>query len=462
MRDRLRFPASALTGLLAAFLAARIAVWWGGTTFVAYDSFSYRLDPAFDRGPLVSLTGHAPRLCAVPLFYALFPNDGARVFAQWALGTVAWAVLAWAVWTCLRSPVARIAGAAGVLLLGLLGPVTNWDFAILSESVSISLGVLVLALTLRWLATGSWRALAGLTAVALCWLFTRPEIRLLVGLLLVLVVGYAVRVRPARVAAVASAGVLLAGLVWATAITPTVGRTFAGWSATQLPLEQETLLFRLRLQVLPDPAIARVYRDRLGMPDCPGAAQVAAGSEWAIVEFADAYRACPRLRAWGERNATSSGYRFALAAPGDYARFTAGALPRAFEGTVYAHVPRLARADKLVFAPHEYEPYLLLGGFAIAIAAAAGTGAWRRRRLLVATALVVALGSLASVLGGLMYSVGEYPRFGIQEAVGVRLALVLLLVAALDAGLARRTERRAAPRADQAARAADTPAPAEA
>lgn len=454
MRDRLRYPASVLTGLLAVFVFARIAGWLGGRVFVAYDSFSYRIDPALDRGSVVSLTGHAPRLWGVPLFYALFPSDGSRVFAQWAIGTLAWAILGWAVWTCLRHPTAKIVGASGVLLLGLLGPVTNWDFAILSESLSISLGVLVLALVLRWLSSGSRLALGGLTAVAVWWIFTRPETRLMVGLLFVVVAVYAVRVRPRRTVAAASAAVLLLAMVWATMVTPGVDRTFAGWSATRLSLAEETLLFRLRLQVLPDPEITRVYREQLGMPDCPAARQVAAGPEWAIQQFADAYRACPELKAWGERNATRSGYRFPLAAPGAYARFTAGALPRAFEGASYARVPHVGVLDKIVFAPHEYEPYLLLGGFAVALAAMLATGAARRRNSLVGTAFVVAAGSLASALGGLVYSVGEYPRFGIQEAIGVRLALLLLVVAALDAALE--------PRPDRSPEAAGTPVPAEA
>ena len=442
MRDRLRYPASVLTGLLAAFVLVRVGIGLGGRTFVAYDSFSYRVDPLLDRGSVLSLTGHAPRLWGVPLFYALFPDDGSRVLAQWAIGTVAWAVLAWVVWTCLAHPAARVLGAGGVLLLGVLGPVTNWDFAILSESLSISLGVLVLALVLRWLTTGSRWALGGLTAVAVLWLFTRPEIRLMVALLLVVIAGYAVRRR--TVAAAAAGAVLLVALVWATLITPTVDRTFAGWSATELTLSEETLAFRLRLQVLPDPQIERVYAQELHMPDCPAADAVAAGTAWAIVEFADAYRSCPELAAWGRENATSSGYRFAFAAPGPYAAFTARTLPRAFEGTRYAQVPHVGLLDKVVFAPHEYEGFLLLGGFAVAIAAVGWAGAWRRRRLLVGTAAVLAGGSVASVIGGLMYSVGEYPRFGIQEAVGVRLALVLMVVAAVDAALTRRTEARAA------------------
>jgi hypothetical protein len=74
-------------------------------------------------------------------------------------------------------------------------------------------------------------------------------------------------------------------------------------------------------------------------------------------------------------------------------------------------------------------------------AVAIATGAVRRRRVLVVTAFVLAAASGASVVAGLMYSAGIYARFGIQEAIGVRLALLMLVVAVLDTVVERARER---------------------
>jgi hypothetical protein len=43
-----------------------------------------------------------------------------------------------------------------------------------------------------------------------------------------------------------------------------------------------------------------------------------------------------------------------------------------------------------------------------------------------------------STVGGVLYGTGEFWRFGIQEAVGVRLGVALLLAAALDGYLKNR------------------------
>src|SRR5688572_18101089 len=108
--------------LLAVYLAARLVVLAGADIFTSYDTFSYayRGDPFYDRGPLVSFTGHAPRLWGVPLFYAAFPDDWWRAFGQWVLGTVAWASVATVLWTLMRHTAAKILAAGAVLLLALL------------------------------------------------------------------------------------------------------------------------------------------------------------------------------------------------------------------------------------------------------------------------------------------------------------------------------------------------------
>ncbi|MDP9799834.1 hypothetical protein J2S43_008346 [Catenuloplanes nepalensis] len=513
-----------ITLLVAAFVAARIVVGAGGRVFTSYDTYTYALrnDPAVDRGPVVSIFGHSPRLPGLPVFYALFPDDVWRVWAQWTIGTVAWALLAVALWATLSSLAARVVAALGVMSLGLVPAMTNWDFAILSEALSISLGVLTLACFLLWRRSGSVVFLAGTAGAGAWWAFVRPETRLPVGVLALAVLWVAwraSRTRPTTAPAAAGSsgaassgvgtsgavasdavggdasgsevagsgvagsgvggssgpdsgetasgasgvagteqgshagaapwwqpvrwwvpgargplvatGVLLLAIGWVTAITPTVTHTFPGWSATGLSLEEETLNYRLRLQVLPDPEISRVFREDLGMPDCPAANAVAAGKEWAIAEFAEAYRSCPELKAWGEENATSSGYRYALAAPDQYLGFLRDVLPRSLSGIVHTEVGQVlpAPVERLIFPPRqEFNPQI-----GVPLVLAMLLSVFTRRWLLWGSAFAVCVISAATILAGLSLSVGEYARFGIQEAAGFRIALIIAVALLIDA-----------------------------
>lgn len=448
-KDRLRraveYPGAVLTGLLVAFLAARIVICAQGKVFTSYDSFSYayRGDPAFDRGPVVSLFGDAPRLWGVPLFYAIFPGDHARAVAQWALGTVAWALLAWALWTCLRGMAARCLAAAGVLLLGVLPQVTNWDFAILSESLSISLGVLTLALLLLWGRTGSAWALAGATAAALWWTFTRPDIRVLTIVVIAALAVIAWR-RPAlRRGALAGAGVLAVAVLWCTAISPIVARTYTGWSATPTVQHEEgLLLYRLRIHVLPDPEAKAIFQREFGMPSCPGMEEIAAGPAWETARFALAYGQCPEFKAWGKENAGDVWQRYALAAPDLFARQTVDVVKLSLEGSDYAKTTRVAPAvvQKVVFPPRAWVLPVLTVGLLVGLVALVASGAFRRRTGLAVTGPLLAGAAMASVLAGIWYGSGEYWRFGIQEAIGIRIAVLIMLVTALDSALTPRDQ----------------------
>ncbi|MBM7787071.1 hypothetical protein [Tenggerimyces flavus] len=422
---------------LGLFVAARLEIWFGGSVFTAYDTASYLP---------VSFTGHAPRLWGAPAFYALFPDDVARTFGQWLIGTIAWVALAVALAIVLRTFVARVLATTTVLALGLLPQVTNWDFAILSESLSISLGLLVLALLLLWLRFGKLPLLVALVVIAFAWTFVRPELVLLVGVVALVLAVRAVRKR--QLATAIAAGLLIAGIGWSVAITPTVGKTFAGWSATGLTLREETLLYRLRLQVLADPRVENVFHTKLGMPDCPAMKRIVVaeqGKKWDMPGFAVAYRACPELRRWGAENAGRSGLRYVLAAPALFLEQTWSTMPRALVGTRYADVaaPLPLWADLVYFPRITVIVPVLLGSLSITLLAALAAGAWRRRRLLLGTGLILTVAASASVVAGLLYSTGENARFGMQEGVALRLAVLVLLATAVDSLLGRRRELRA-------------------
>jgi hypothetical protein len=441
LRRWVRLPEAVLAGLLAIFVAARVFICVRGDVFTSFDTFSYahRGDPAFDRGGLVSLTGHAPRLWGVPVFYAVFPNDQARAVAQWAVGTVAWALLAWALWTCLRTLVARIVAAAAVLAIALLPQVVNWDFAILSESLSISLGVLTLALMLLWARTGAVWYLVGGTAAAVWWTFTRTDIRVFVVFVILALAVAAWRRPPRRRHALVAAGVLVLATIWCTAITPVVDRTYTGWSATpEVRHEEGLMLFRLRLHVLPDPEVKAIFQREFGMPSCPGMEEIAAGPAWETAKFAAAYEQCPEFTAWGERNAADVWQRYALAEPGVFARQTREVVRLSVAGSDYAKTERVVpmTVEKLVFPPRSWVLKVL--GAALVLAAVALVLAARRRPDLALATAVVAVGSGVSLLAGIWFGAGEYWRFGIQEAIGLRLAVLVAVVAAVDSLLAAR------------------------
>jgi hypothetical protein len=442
-----RGPGAVLIVLLAGFLAGRLAIWSSGRIFTSYDTFSYayRRDPFYNRGALVSFIGHAPRLWGAPMLYALFSDDRGRTFAQWATGTLAWAALAWALWTCLRGLPARILGSGLVLLLGLLTPVTNWDFAILSESLSISLGVLVLALLLRALSTGSRVALAGMTAAAVWWTFTRPDIRVLVVLLVPVLAGYAWRNRPRCWFAIGCAGMLVVAIAWCTAIMPAMLSTYSRYSATpSVGYDEGLLIYRLRLHILPDPQVKAIFEREFGMPTCAATDRIAVSPQWQTVEFVGAYNSCPALKAWGQRNAGDVYNRFALREPRVYARITVKLLGLSLAGANYAK-PKVVvshAVEKAAFPPSRYTVGLVFGGLAVALALAVVAGAHRLRRLLFWTGVAVAVASGISVLAGIVFGAGEYWRFGIQEAVGVRLAAIILLSASADASIERAGQRR--------------------
>jgi hypothetical protein len=426
--------------LLAAYVIARIVVLAGGTVFTSYDTFSYALrgDPYYDRGSLVSFTGHAPRLWGVPLFYAMFPDDWWRSAGQWAIGTAAWATLAWVVWTLFRHVAAKIVGAAAVLVLALLNFVGNLDFAILSESLSISLGVLVLALLIRWIATDSRPALVIMSVVAFWWTFTRPDIQVFTVIVILVLIAIAWRLPRRRVPAAIAAGTLVAAVAWCSAITPVASDTYKDWGAVGASYQEELFLLRLRVDVFPHPGVKALFENEFGMPPCPGAERSAARAEWDIVEFANEYRACPELAAWGEQNMNAF-TRFAFAAPGEYLRMSYHLAGWSLSGGTYTHVPTIVPGvvHRLAFPGLPWSLPFTFGLVGIAVAFALLAGAYRAHRLAVWSATIIAAASTVSLLAGVAVA-GGFWRLGIQEALGLRIAIIMLTAAALDCVLTRR------------------------
>lgn len=119
--------------LAVAYTAVRASVVWGRTPARFPDSVGY-LDFAF--------FSPGSRLWPVTLVYALCNGDTARVAVQVLLGASAWVWLAGELSHGVRFPtVVR----SVTLVVGLVPQVVRYDLAILSESLSISLGVAAVA-----------------------------------------------------------------------------------------------------------------------------------------------------------------------------------------------------------------------------------------------------------------------------------------------------------------------------
>jgi len=120
----------------------------------------------------------------VPLFYKVCAsNVHGIVFGQATVGILAWIGLAGTLARRMRTPVAAMAIFATVLLFGLSDLIIRWDAVILSESLSITTTVALLA-SLLWLRRGdpAWKFGVVFVLVAV-WMTTR-ESHTYLGLLL--------------------------------------------------------------------------------------------------------------------------------------------------------------------------------------------------------------------------------------------------------------------------------------
>jgi hypothetical protein len=457
-------PLAVYATIFAIYLIARVITVAGGEVFQSWDSavYAYRDDPTRNRGPLLSFIGHAPRPWGLPLFFAMFPTDEWRAIGQSVLGAFAWTVLAWELTRHLKTRPAKYAAFASVLLFSALTNVTAWDFTILTESTTVSVGVLVVALLMRWARTDSWVPLAVATALTVWWTFIRPDIRVftvvVIGLLLV--AGWRIwrrrgaetAAKPRLLAIGASVLVLGLGIAWYSAITPSMDKAFAPYDgdairSDPLPADEELYVYRLRVDVSTNPEMWQAYKTKLGLPTCPEVEAFTHRSDWASVEWAQAYRRCQPMVDWVAQHKGGIFWTDILKAdPGLAIRRFLITSSLAIGGEVYAHVPQVVPApiEKIAFPSRRYGLPLALLGYGAALALALAAGA-RRYRIPLITSGVLMGAALLSIVATVVVHSGEYARFGVQETLATRVAMIILLACALDAWILRRRTRATAP-----------------
>ncbi len=152
-------------GAVGAFALARALPFGRARVGLDFDSFDY-LDLARHESIVGLLGAHRPPVYLFAL-KVLGENREVVTWMQLLVGVAAWTWLAFATARSLRTSAGRAVGLAAVLLLGSCLDVAQWDRVIGTESLSISLGVMIVAAALWW-----WARWSPVGVVALCLLVT--------------------------------------------------------------------------------------------------------------------------------------------------------------------------------------------------------------------------------------------------------------------------------------------------
>jgi hypothetical protein len=233
--------------IVAGFLILR-AIAVRSTALVYFDSGDYRH---------VDLLGGGRRPFVVPLLYWFMPSDGWRVVEQAVISAAAWLVLALVVMAELDDRRVRLGALTTILAVGLTTQITNWDSAILSDSLAISFTVLLIAAWLHFRRHHTVDALVGVLAATVLWTFTRElHVYFTVAAAVIAVVVAVGRARTERVV-----GVLAAGLLVIAVVGVVEDRRNQDTSI-------ENIAGVIGLRIMPDEPARAWFVDN-GMPDVP-------------------------------------------------------------------------------------------------------------------------------------------------------------------------------------------------
>ena len=222
----------------------------------------YRYVDSIDYDTL-DFTGRARRPWATPLLYWLAGEDSHRVVAQALVGAACWGVLAVELAAGLTHQGVRRAAVLVVLALGLATSVTNWDTAMLSESLAVSATALLAAAFLHVSRVRTMRSVALAAAATLLWGFTRQNHLVLLGLTVVAVLVIVVARRW-------SSGAWSRVLVALAAGTVAVGLLAVVSYGRNTEIRRFNLAMVIGQRIITDPERLGWFRDH-GMPLPPAA-----------------------------------------------------------------------------------------------------------------------------------------------------------------------------------------------
>lgn len=414
--------------LIALLLAARLVAVAGLRAYVYVDSGEYAT---------LDFSGRWRRPWATPLLYAVVGRETRyEVWIQAAVGAVCWSLLGLAVAAWFRDRTVRIAVVAAVCLLGLTTSITNWDTAVLSESLALSLTVLVIA---GWLALArrpSVGAAVLLGLATLPWLFVRQSLLPTAAMVVV-----AVAISAVVTWRKGGSWRVLAGL--AAALVVLTGVAAASYGRNQ-EIVTTNLTVIVANRVVPSP-------DRLawfvaeGMP-------VPTDGNW----DPNAMEKDPAFGPWVREEGRATYAKFLLTHP--WYTLTAPmpdmvSVRRSYGDPVEPKVTMLSPADgygtarpvipeqveQLVFEPGATGT--ILTALVLVLGWAALRWRWADRRWAVPLGVIVI--SLASLVVGWHGATPELPRLAIVSAVALRIGLIVLAGFLAEAELAGRRARRA-------------------
>lgn len=381
---------------------------------------------------VVDLSGRSRRPWATPLLYRLVPGDHRwEIVAQAVVGGIAWGVLALAVAAWFREPRVRLVMVGLVVALGLTTSVTNWDTAILSESLALSLSALVVAAWLDLVRRPTWSSGALVVAATLPWLFVRQS--LLPSALLV-----------AAAALVAALSTWRRGGPWrqlaavAAALVVVCGVASASYSRNQ-EVVGTNLTVIVANRIAPDADRLSWFGDH-GMP-VPASGALDVGSltddpafdRWVTGDGQGTYARYLLTHPWYTLTEPLPDLVGVRTSYGDEPEPQATMLaPADGYGSARPVIPELV--EQVIFEPGG------TGAVLTALVTVAGLSVLRRRqrdRRWVATLALVAI-SLVSLVVGWHGATPELGRLAIVAAVTLRLGLILQFGLLAEAELARR------------------------
>jgi hypothetical protein len=392
----------------------------------------------------------------VPLVYKVV-GAGQVIHAQVAISAVCWLALAAVVATQVRRRYLAIAAFTAVLAFSLSIWVTEWDHQALTESISVSLGALVVAAWLVYLRFPRALVAVGLSAVTLVWVFARDTNAYVLLLAVPVIAVWTFKThrfrRGTAVALIASCAIAAASLVVANAAhscvtgTKFVSRGEARAHSGYCTRRWYTLVNTIAIRVLPDRDASAYFR-RHGMPVPPllAASSGKTAAWYAPVYFAPSMQGFKR---WLDRSGRSTYVDYLWSHPDDVTppgRGVAALLaPRYGRRLTPDRVaePSLAEqrfgarrllpsfADDIAFAP---TPLALAIEALVALSLLAAALV---RRLHVQPAVWVAAFLVASAPFHALVvwhgDAADIPRHSLLVQVFLRLGLLLIAVFAIDA-----------------------------
>lgn len=414
--------------LVVAVVALRVVAVAGMRLYLYVDSGEY------DR---IDFSGDWRRPWATPFLYELIPGtDRGLVVGQALVGAACWATLALSAAAWFRYRTTRIAVAATLAALGCTTIITNWDAAKLSESLGLSLTVLVVAAWLNFVRRTESPTALLVAGATLPWLFVRqslvPTAWLVVGLTALVAV---ITWRRHRSGATTTVRILAALCLVLAAETAVATVTYSH----NQEIVRENLLVIVANRVAPDPARLAWFEDH-GMP-VPASGQL----------DPDSLRSDPAFSDWVAHEGRSTYVRYlathpwyALTAPLD--DFTT--VERSTADPVEPSFAMLSPPDHYATSrpvlPDVAEDLLFGAGdtgmviFLLVVVAGWSAARIRRRSARWAIPLALVALAIASLYTGWHGATPELGRLALMGAVLLRIGLFLQLAVLIEDEVVRR------------------------